>query len=164
MQITIPQIPHMPEALTYTALAAAGLDVIIAILIAVTGDRDLVATIFVLAIAAGIYWFICRHLATIVGAKQAAAASAILLALCALADFVTGHPYHGLLFLIAAASLGAVFFFLMQGTVPLELRVGGVVAVGSSAKEAQLQMLDELHRAGILTAEEFAAKTALVGA
>lgn len=162
MQISIPEIPHMPEALTYTALAAAGLNVIIAILVAVTGDQDLVASLFVLAIAGGIYWFICRQLATIVGAKQAAAAAAVLLALCALADFLTLHPYHGLLFLVAAASLGIVFFLLMQGTVPLELRVGGVVAVSSSAKAAHLQMLGELHRAGILTTEELAAKTALV--
>ncbi|HZT89477.1 MAG TPA: hypothetical protein VFA12_15995 [Stellaceae bacterium] len=162
MQITIPQFPHMPETLSYTALGAAGLNVLIAILIAVTGDKDLVASLFVLGIAASIYWFICRQLATVVSAKQAAIAGAILLALCALADFLTAHPYHGLLFLIAAASLTVVFFLLMEGTMPIELRLGGIVAVGSSARAAHLEMLAELHRAGILSADEVAAKSQLV--
>jgi|HubBroStandDraft_4_1064222.scaffolds.fasta_scaffold615277_1 hypothetical protein len=164
MQITIPEFPRRSEALTYTALTAVGLDVVIAVLVGATGDQDPVATVLMLASAAGIYWFICRQLTTIVTARNAAAAGAVILVLCALVDFLTLHPYHGLLFLIAAAALGGVLVLLMQGTAPLELRVGGVLAVSASAKAVHLQMLGELHRAGILTTEELAAKTALVAA
>ena len=57
-------------------------------------------------------------------AKQAAAADAILLAVCALADLAAGYPYQGILFLLGAAALAVAFVLLQQGTVPVELRFG----------------------------------------
>ena len=116
----------------------------------------------VLAIAGGIYWLIGRQPATIVTAKQAAATGATLLALCSLADLATGYPYQGILFLLAAAALAVAFVLLQQGTVPLEMRLGGVTAFASQSGIVQLRMLEELRDAGILTPEEFAAKRALV--
>ena len=159
MQTTM---PTMPEALSYSVVAAVAITVIAALFTAATGPRDLVAAILVLAIAGGIYWLIGRHPATIVTAKQAAATGAVLLAICALADLAAGYPYQGVLFLLAAAALAVGFVLLQQGTVPVELRFGTMSAFTGSAAIVQLRMLEELRDAGILTPEEFAAKRALI--
>ena len=113
-----------------------------------------------LAIAAGIYWLIGRNLATIVTAAEAAATIAVLFVLCALADLVTGYPYQAVLFLLAAGALGFAFLLLQQGTIPVELRLGGVVAVASAGGLVHLRMLEELRDAGILSADEFAGEAA----
>jgi hypothetical protein len=159
MQTTM---PTMPEALSYSVVAAVAITVVAALFTAATGPRDLVAAVLVLAIAGGIYWLIGRHPATIVTAKQAAATGAVLLAICALADLAAGFPYQGVLFLLAAAALAVAFVLLQQGTVPVELRFGTMSAFTGSAAIVQLRMLEELREAGILTADEFAAKRALI--
>jgi hypothetical protein len=51
---------------------------------------------------------------------------------------------------------------LQQGTVPIELRLGGVVAVASANGLVHLRMLEALRDAGILSADEFAAKRLIV--
>ena len=82
----------------------------------------------------------------------------------ALADLATGYPYQGVLFLLAAVALGFALLLLHQGTIPDELRIGGVLAVAAAPSgTVHLRMLEELHDAGILTADEFAAKRILVG-
>jgi hypothetical protein len=91
-----------------------------------------------------------------------AGATAVLFVVCALFDLATGYPYQAVLFLLAAGALGFAFALLQQGTVPVELRFGGVVAVASPSGLVHLRMLEELHAAGILSAEEFAAKRQLV--
>lgn len=96
-------------------------------------------------------------------AKEAAASVAVLFALCALADLATGYPYRAVLFLLAAAALGFAFLLLQQGTVPMELRFGGLVAVAAPSGAIHLRMLEELRDAGILTPDEFAAKRVLIG-
>ncbi len=157
-------MPNMPESLTYSVVAATGITALAA-LVLVGGSGNLVAALLVLAIAGGIYWLIGRNLATIVTAKEAAATIALLLALCALADLATGYPYQAVLFLLAAVALGFALLLLQQGTIPVELRFGGVVAVAASPGGIiHLRMLEELRDAGILTADEFAAKRLLVGA
>jgi hypothetical protein len=155
-------MPNLPEALAYSVVSAFALTVLAALVTAATGPWDLVAAVLVLAIAGGIYWLIGRQPATIVTAKQAAATGAILLALCALADLATVYPYQGILFLFAAAALAVAFVLLQQGTVPLEMRLGGVTAFAAQSGLVQLRMLEELRDAGILTPEEFAAKGALI--
>jgi hypothetical protein len=155
-------MPNMPETLSYSVVAAVGIMIIAALFTAATGPRDLVAAVLVLAIAGGIYWLIGRHPATIVTAKQSAATGAILLAICALADLAAGYPYQGVLFLLGAAALAVAFVLLQQGTVPVELRFGTMSAFTASPGIAQLRMLEELRDAGILSAEEFAAKRALI--
>jgi hypothetical protein len=159
MQITT---PNMPETLTYAVLASVGIDVVLAILLAVRGDW--LGTVLVLAIAAGAYWFLGRHAVTIVPATVAAAACTILLLLATLTDLFGGHPYYGILFLIATAGLGFIFVLLRQGTQPAELKVGGVVAVDTSGTATLLAMLAQLRDAGVLTAEEYAAKSATLKA
>ena len=153
-------IPNLPETLTYSVLAAIGIEVLIAILLAVHGDR--LGVILVLAVAAILYWFICRRRIAVVSAGWAAAASAALLLLCALVDFVTSLPYYGLAFLLAAIAAGFVFVLLGQGGVPAELKIGGIIVVGAPSHAAYLRMLEELRGAGLLTEDEFAAKRALV--
>jgi hypothetical protein len=154
-------IPNMPETLTYSVLASLGLDLIIALLLAARGDW--LGVILLLVIAGIGYRFICRRLVAVVGASDAAAASGIVLFLCTLTEFAAGNPYHGLLFLIGALILGFVFVLLRQGAAPMELRVGGVLAVSASGSGAHLRMLEELRDAGLLTEDEFIAKRALLG-
>jgi hypothetical protein len=153
-------VPNLPETLTYSVVAAVGIEILIAILLAIHGDP--LGVVLVLAVAAILYWFICRQLVAVVSAGAAAAASAALLLLCALIDFVIGLPYYGLLFLLAAITAGFVFVLLRQGGVPAELSIGGVVAIGAPNRAAHLRMLEELRDAGLLTADEFAAKRALL--
>jgi hypothetical protein len=153
-------VPNLPETLTYSVLAAIGIEILIAILLAIHGDP--LGVLLVLAVAAILYWFICRQLVAVVDAASAAAASAVLLFLCALVDFVTGLPYYGLSFLLAALAAGFVFVLLRQGGVPAQLTIGGVVAVGAPNRSGHLRMLEELRDVGLLTEEEFAAKRALL--
>ncbi len=159
MQIAM---PSMPQSLTYAVVAAIGITVFAAIIRAVFGPGNLVAALLLLAFAVGIYWLIGRNLATIVTAKDAAATIAILFVLCALGDLVTGYPYQGVLFLLAAGALGCAFVLLQQGTNPVELRLGGVVVVALPGRRIHLRMLEELRDAGILSADEFAAKRLLI--
>jgi hypothetical protein len=84
------------------------------------------------------------------------------LAVCTLADLAAGYPYQGILFLLGAAALAVAFVLLQQGTVPVAVRFGTMSAFNASPGAAQLRMLEELRNAGILTAEEFAAKRALI--
>ena len=155
-------MPNISETLSYSVVVAVALTIFAALFTAATGPHDLVSAVLVLAIAAGIYWLIGRHPATIVTAKQAAATGAILLAVCALADLAAGFPYQGILFLLGTAALAIAFVLLQQGTIPVELRFGSMSAFTASSGLIQLRMLEELRDAGILTPEEFAAKRALV--
>ena len=155
-------MPSLPESLTYAVAAAIALTVLAALLLAVTWPGNLVAAVLMLAIALGIYWLIGRNLATIVTAKEVAAATAILFVLCALGDLVTGYPYQGVLFLLAAVAVGCAFVLLQQGASPVELRLGGVLVVAESSRRAHLRMLVELRDAGILSPDEYAAKQLLV--
>ena len=155
-------MPSMPESLTYAVVAAIALAVLAALALLVAWPGNLVGAILVLAVALGIYWMVGRNLATIVTAKEAAAAAAVLFVLCALADLVTGYPYQAVLFLLDAVSLGFAFLLLQQGTQPIELRLGGVIAVASPTGLIHLRMLEELRDAGIISADEFAAKRVLV--
>ncbi|HEY8873403.1 MAG TPA: hypothetical protein VIM52_10265 [Stellaceae bacterium] len=155
-------MPSMPESLTYSIVAAIGITVLVALVFAFSSPGNLVAALLVLAVAAAIYWLIGRNLATIVTAAEAAATIAVLFVLCALADLVTGYPYEAVLFLLAAGALGFAFLLLQQGTVPIELRLGGVVAVASANGLVHLRMLEALRDAGILSADEFATKRLIV--
>jgi hypothetical protein len=154
-------MPNMPESLTYAIVAAIGLTACAALAM-VGGSGDLAGAVLMLAIAVAIYWLIGRNLATIVTAREAAATTATLFVLCALAELATGYPYQAVLFLLTAGALGFAFLLLQQGTVPVELRLG-VLAVGSPGRVVHLRMLEELRDAGILTADEFAAKRLLAG-
>ncbi len=153
-------IPNLPETLSYSVLVAVAIEVLIAILLVIHGDR--LGVVLVLAVAAILYWFICRQRVAVVSAGAAAAASAALLLLCAIVDFATGLPYYGLAFLLAAVAAGFVFVLLGQGGVPAELQIGGVTAIGAPNHSAHLRMLEELRDAGLLTQDEFAAKRALL--
>jgi hypothetical protein len=155
-------LPSVPETLTYAVVAAVTLAVLTALIVAATGAHDLVAAVLVLAIAGALYWCVGRNLATLVTAKEAAATGAVLLLLCALAELAAGWPYQGFLFLLDAAALGFVFALLQQGATPIELRLGGVLAVAPPGTLIHLRMLKELHAAGILTDEEYAEKQVLV--
>lgn len=156
-------MPSMPESLTYALAAATGLTGLTALVVAASGSGNLVGAVLLLAIAAAIYWLVGRNLATIVTGREAAGSTAVLFVICALADLVTGYPYQAVLFLLAAGALGFAFLLLQQGTIPVELRLGGVVAVASPSGLIHLRMLEELRDAGILTADEFAAKRVLAG-
>ena len=156
-------MPSMPESLSYAVVAAIGLTALVALVVAVSGPGNIVAAVLMLAIAAGIYWLIGRNPATVVTAGEAAATTALVFAVCALADLATGYPYQAVLFLFAASALGFAFLLLQQGTLPIELGFGGVVVVASANGLAHLRMLEELRDAGILSADEFAAKRLLVG-
>ena len=160
MQIAM---PNMPESLTYSVAAAIVLTVLAA-LVVLGGSGDVVAALLVLAIAGSIHWLIGRNPATIVTAKDAAAAIAVLLALCAFADLAIDSPYQAVVFLLAAAALGFAFLLLQQGTAPVELRLGGMLVVAASSGLAHLHMLEALRDAGILNEDEFAAKRLLVEA
>ncbi|MGH7095803.1 MAG: hypothetical protein ACREFB_20025, partial [Stellaceae bacterium] len=142
--------------LTYAVIGSFGLDVVLAILLAVRGDW--LGVVLVLAIAAGIYWFLCRHLVTIIPAGTAAASGAIVLLLAAVTELFSGHPYFGILFLLTTAALAFVFLLLRQEVQPVALRVGGIVAVDVTGHATHLAMLAALRDAGILSAEEFAVK------
>lgn len=155
-------MPSMPESLTYAVVAAIGITAFAAIVRAFAGPGNIVAAVLVLAIAVGIYCLVARNLATIVTAKEVAGTIAVLFVLCALGDLVTGYPYQGVLFLLAAGALGYAFLLLHQGTLPVELRLGGVLAVAAPGRRIHLRMLEELHDAGILSADELAAKRLLV--
>lgn len=155
-------MPSMPETLSYSVVAAVAIAIIAALFTAATGPRDLVSAVLVLAIAGGIYWLIGRHPATIVTAKQAAGTGATILAVCTLADLAAGYPYQGILFLFAAAALAIAFVLLQQGTMPVEVRFGTMSAFTAPRGAMQLRMLEELRDTGILTAEEFDAKRALI--
>ncbi len=154
-------MPNMPENLTYSIVAAILLTAFAALVL--VGAGNLVAAVLVLAIAAAICCLIGRNRVTIVTAKETAATTAILFVLCAIADLATGYPYQGVLFLLAAVALGFAFLLLQQGTIPVELRLVGVLAVGAGGGAGHLRMLEKLRDAGILTADEFAAKRPLVG-
>lgn len=154
-------LPNTPETLTYAVVASFAIEIVIAIVLAARGDW--LGVLLVLAIAGIGYWFLCRQLVAVVTAGDAVAASGTMLFLGALADIVTGHPYSGLLFLLAAIVAGCVFVLLRQGAVPAELRLGGVIAIGAPSRAAQLRMLEELRDAGLLTEGEFIAKRALLG-
>jgi hypothetical protein len=158
MQIAM---PSMPQSLTYAVVAAIGITAFTA-LVLVAGSGNLVAALMMLADAIGIYWLIARNLATVVTAKEVAAMTAILFVLCALGDLVTGYPYQGVLFLLATAALGCAFVLLQQGTNPVELRLGGVPVVAPPGRRHHLRMLEELRDAGILSADEFAAKRTMI--
>ena len=153
-------IPNMPETLSYSILAALGVEIIIAILLAVRGDA--LGMLLVLAVAGIVYWFVCRRLVAVVSARFAASAAALILLLCALLDIVFGHPYYGLLFLLGAAVLAFVFVLLQQGGMPAELQIGGITAIGARDRRSHLRMLEELRDAGLLTADEFTAKAAML--
>ena len=155
-------MPSMPESLTYSIVVAIGITALVALVVAFSSPGNLVAALLVLAVAAAIYWLIGRNMTTIVTAAEAAATIAVLFVLCALADLVTGYPYEAVLFLLAAGALGFAFLLLQQGTVPIELRLGGVVAVASANGLVHLRMLEALRDAGILSADEFATKRLIV--
>src|SRR5438105_261776 len=156
-------MPNMPESLTYSVAAAIVLTVLAA-LVVLGGSGSLVAALVVLAVAAAIHFLIGRNPATIVSARDAAAAIGVLLALCAFAELATDYPYQAVVFLLAAMTLGFAFLLLQQGTAPVELRLGGMLVVAASSGLAHLRMLEALRDAGILTEEEFAAKRLLVEA
>jgi len=158
MQITM---PNTPETLSYAVLGSLGLDIVLAILLMARGDW--LGVVLVLALAGGVYWFLCRHRVAIVPAEMAAAAGAVVMLAAAIADLVSDHPYFGILFLIAAVGLGFVFILLRQGAIPAELRVGGILAVDVSSLSTHLAMLAALRDAGVLTAEEYAEKVARLG-
>ena len=155
-------MPSMPQSLTYAVVTAIGITVLAAIVLAFAGPGNIVAALLLLAVALGIYWLMGRNLATIVTAKEVAAATAILFVLCALGDLVTGYPYQGVLFLLAAIAVGCAFVLLQQGASPVELRLGGVLVVAESSRRAHLRMLMELRDAGILSPDEYAAKQLLI--
>jgi len=159
MQIAM---PSMPQSLSYAIVAAIGITVLAAIVRAIAGPGNIVAALLLLSFALILYWLIARNLATIVTAKETAGGTAILFVLCALGDLVTGYPYQGLLFLLAAGALGCAFVLLQQGTNPEELQLGGVTAVAAPNRRIHLRMLEELRDAGILSEDEFAAKRPMV--
>jgi Short C-terminal domain len=150
----------MPETLTYSVLAGIGIEVLLAILLAVRGEG--LGVVLVLALACVGYWFVCRQLVAVVSARLAVGASGLVLFLCGLIDFAAGHPYFGVLFVVGAVVLGFVFVLLQQGGVLAKIAIAGIVAVGAPNRAAQLRMLEELRDAGLLTEDEFAAKRALV--
>jgi len=155
-------MPSPSERLAYSIVAAIALTAFAALIAAIAGASHLVAAVLLLAVTIGIYWLVACNQATIVHAKDAAAATALLLLVCALANLVTGFPYQAVLFLLAAAALGFAFLLLQQGTVAVELRLGGVLAVAAPSGRDHLRMLEELHAAGILSADELATKRLLV--
>ena len=162
MQTHLPQ-QNLPEILTYAIVAAVAIDIITAILIAATWPHDVAATVLVLAVAVATYWAVGRNVITMVSAKQVAAGAAFVLGLCGILDLIVGFWWQGIPFLLGAIAAGIVFFLLQQGTTLFELRFGNVVAIAASRQLAQLRMLDELHAAGVLTTEEYAAKRLQLG-
>lgn len=157
-------MPSLSEGLTYALTAATGLTGLLALVVGVSGPGNLVGAVLLLAIAATVYWLVGRNLATIMMGRDVAGAVALLFVVCALADLASGYPYRAVLFLLAAGALGFAFLLLHQGTIPAELRLGGVVVVAAPSGFVHLRMLEELRDAGILTPEEFAIKQRLVAA
>lgn len=158
MQITM---PNTPETLSYAVLGSLALEVLLAILLMVRGDW--LGVVLVLAVAGGVYWFLCRHRIAIVSAAMAAAVGAVVMLAAAIVDLASDHPYFGILFLIATVDLGFVFVLLRQGAIPAELRLGGIRAVDVAGPATHLAMLAALRDAGVLTPEEYAAKVAAMG-
>lgn len=156
-------VPSMPETLSYAVAAAIAITLFEAMVMLTFGPYTLVGFVLVVALAVSIYWLIGHNRATLVTARDAAAAAGLLLLVCAFADLLAGYPYQAVLFLFGAAALGLAFMLLQRGTVPHELRLGPVVAVTSADRLSHLRMLEELRAAGILTPDEFAAKRVLVG-
>jgi hypothetical protein len=154
-------MPDMPQTLTYAVAAAIGLTVFTAIVV-LGGSGDAIAALLVLAIAGIIHRLVGRSLATIVTAKDTAAAIAVIFVLCALVDLAIDYPYQAVLFLLSAAALGFAFLLLQQGTCPVELRLGGLLTVAAPSGRLHLRMLEELRDAGILTPDEFAAKRLMI--
>jgi hypothetical protein len=111
-------VPNMPETLTYAVLASLGLDLVIALLLAVHGDW--LGVLLVLAVFLAGYRFLCRDRLAVLGAPSIAGCSAVLLLLCALVELAAGFPYYGILFLLGAAVIGLVYLLLLQGAVPAE--------------------------------------------
>lgn len=155
-------MPNMPESLTYSVVGATALTIFAALVVLAAGDA--VGALLVLACAGAIYRLIGRNLATIVSAKDVAGTIGVLFALCALIDLAADAPYQAIVFLLAAAALGFAYLLLQQGTMPVELRLGGLLTVAAPSRLIHLRMLEELRDAGLLTADEFAAKQALVEA
>jgi len=155
-------MPNTSNGLTYSIVAAIAITILAAVVAALAGTSNLVAAVLTLALAAVVYRLIGRHQARIVRAGETAAVTALLCVLCALADLVSGFPYQAVLLLLAAAALGFAFLLLQQGTAPVALRLGGISLVAPQDSLAHLRMLEELRDAGILTADEFAAKRTLV--
>src|SRR5215467_1022945 len=108
-------MPNMPESLTYSVAAAIAVAVFTALIL--LGSGDLPAALLVVAVAVGVYWLVGRNLVTLVTAKDAAGAAALLFLLCALGDLASGYPYQAILFLLTAVALGLAFMLLQQGTV-----------------------------------------------
>lgn len=158
MQITM---PNTPETLSYAVLGSLGLDIVLAILLMVRGDW--LGVVLALVLAAGVYWFLCRHRIAIVSAAMAAMVGSVVTLAAAIVDLATDHPYFGILFLIATAGLGFVFILLRQGAIPAELRLGGILAVDVTGPSTHLAMLAALRDAGVLTPEEYAEKVARLG-
>ncbi len=153
-------VPNLPEALSYSVLAALAVEALLAIVLAVRGEW--LGVLLVLALFAILYWFACRQLVAVVSARFAIAASGSAAFAAALIDLVSAHPYSGLLFMLAAILLAVAFMLLQQGGVPVELRIGMVTAIGVPRRGAYLRMLMELRDAGLLTEDEFIAKRALL--
>jgi hypothetical protein len=153
--------PNMPETLTYAVLAALGIDLLLVVLLAVRSDGLGMLLLATIGIAG--YWLFCRQMIALITARLVAAVGAILLFLGGLVYFAASRPYHGILFVIAAAAFAFVFVLLQQGMVPAELRIGNIVVIGASSRGALLRMLEELRDAGVLTADEFTAKRLLLG-
>jgi hypothetical protein len=153
-------VPNLPETLTYSVLGSIAIEALLAILLAVRGDW--LGVVLVLALAAVLYWFICRQLVAVISARFVAGAGALLMLVAASTDLASGRPYFGILFILGALALGFVFVLLQQGGVLAELSVGGVAAVGTPSRAAHLRMLEELRDAGLLTEDEFVAKRALL--
>lgn len=156
-QITV---PNLPEALSYSVLAALVVDLLLAILLAARGDW--LGMLLAVALFAILYWFVCRQLIALVSAQFAVVASGVAAFIAALLELTSGYPYSGLLFMLTAIVLGVAFVALQQGGIPAEVRILGVVAVGAPGRTAYLHMLIELRDAGLLTEDEFAAKRALL--
>lgn len=153
-------VPNLPEALSYSVLAALVIELLLAVLLAARGEW--LGVLLVLGLLAILYWFVCRQLVAVVSARFAAASSGVAAFIAALMDLVSGHPYSGLLFMLGTIVLGAIFIMLQQGGTPAELRIGAVTAIGVPGRAAYLRMLMELRDAGLLTEDEFIAKRALL--
>jgi hypothetical protein len=151
-------VPNLPEALSYSVLAALVVEALLAIVLAMRGEW--LGVLLVLALFAVLYWFVLRQLVAVVSARFAVSTSGIAAFVAALIELVSAHPYSGLLFMLAAIVLGFAFTLLQQGGVPAELSIGGVTAIGAPSRAAYLRMLVELRAAGLLTEDEFAAKCA----
>ena len=154
-------MPSISERLTYSVVAGIVLTALAA-LTALAGVSTLAAALLVLADTVAVYWLVGCNQTTFVRARETAAAVAILLLLCGLADLAAGYASQAVLFLLAGIALGYVFVLLQQGAVPIELRLAGVLAVAAPIKTNHLRMLEELRDAGILSADEFAAKRMLL--